>query len=231
MLEFVQAGGALANFWAHVGGMRLRRPFVSKKKRARVRHFVALERIEYAGERETYDIEVDGPYHNFVANGFVVDRFWNSASSRAVPTNKMVERVVQNPAMPVEWGVNKAGMSASETLTAEQEEEAKAGWLRARDSAVGHVRDLQRLNVHKQVINRIMEPFMWHTVIVTATRMGQFFQVAPGRKCAARDSRRRATYARCDGCIQTNAHCDRRVASTARTRRRAQHADRATEEG
>ncbi len=177
LLEFVTSGGVFADFWRHAGGMRLRKPFVPKKKRARVRHFVALERIEYAGERETYDIEVDGPYHNFVANGFVVHNSRNSASSRAVPTNKMIERVLAHPAMPIEWGVNKAGMSASETLTPEKEEEAKAEWLRARDSAVEHVRDLQKLSVHKQVINRIMEPFMWHTVIVTATEWDNFFKL------------------------------------------------------
>jgi thymidylate synthase ThyX len=101
----------------------------------------------------------------------------NSSSSRAVPTSKMIERVLQNPAMPVEWGVNKPGMSASETLTTEQAEEAKVEWLRARDSAVEHVRNLQKLNVHKQVINRILEPFMWHTVIISATEWDNFFSL------------------------------------------------------
>lgn len=101
----------------------------------------------------------------------------NSASSRAVPTQRMIEKVMQNPAMPVEWGVNKAGMSASEALTAEQAQEAKAEWLRARDSAVEHVRALQKFNVHKQVINRILEPFMWHTVIVTATEWENFYSL------------------------------------------------------
>jgi thymidylate synthase ThyX len=99
----------------------------------------------------------------------------NSSSSRAVPTNKMIERVLQDPAMPLEWGVNKPGMSASESLAPAQAEEAKREWLRARDSAVEHVRVLQQFNVHKQVINRVLEPFMWHTVIATATEWSNFF--------------------------------------------------------
>jgi len=33
------------------------------------------------------------------------------------------------------------------------------------------------LNVHKQVANRILEPFMWHTVIVTATEWSNFFHL------------------------------------------------------
>jgi len=92
-----------------------------------------------------------------------------------VPTKKMIERVLENPAMPVEWGVNKPGMSASEALTPEQAEEAKAEWLRARDSAVEHVRNLQKFNVHKQIVNRILEPFMWHTAIVSGTEWENFF--------------------------------------------------------
>jgi hypothetical protein len=175
LLEFIEAGGVFAKFWEHVGGMRLRKLYVPKKKRARVRHFVGLERIEYVGERETYDIEVDGPYHNFVANGFIVHNSRNSASSRAIPTKKLIERVLEDPAMPVEWGVNKAGMSASEILTEEQAELASEAWLRARDSAVERVREMQELSVHKQVINRILEPYMWHTVIVTATEWENFF--------------------------------------------------------
>ncbi len=101
----------------------------------------------------------------------------NSASSRAVPTNRMIERVLAHPAMPVEWGVNKPGMSASERLSIAEAEEAKHEWLRARDSAVEHVRTMQKFNVHKQVVNRLLEPFMWHTVIVTATEWTNFFNL------------------------------------------------------
>ncbi len=101
----------------------------------------------------------------------------NSASSRAIPTNKMIERVLENPAMPVEWGLNKPGMSASEALTQEQADEARAQWLRARDSAVEHVRNLQKFNVHKQVVNRLLEPFLWHTVILSGTEWDNFFNL------------------------------------------------------
>lgn len=33
------------------------------------------------------------------------------------------------------------------------------------------------LNVHKQVANRLLEPFMWHTVIVTASEWDNFFHL------------------------------------------------------
>jgi thymidylate synthase ThyX len=137
---------------------------------------VLADSISPAGIRLT-TLEVRFP--RFILSEFNTHRVFsrNSASSRAVPTSKMIERVLQNPAMPVEWGVNKPGMSASEALTPQQAEEAKAEWLRARDSAVHHVRALQDYNVHKQVVNRILEPFMWHTVIVTATEWDNFFSL------------------------------------------------------
>lgn len=137
---------------------------------------VLTDSVSPAGIRLT-TMEVRFP--RFVLSEFNTHRVLsrNSASSRAVPTNKMIERVLENPAMPVEWGVNKPGMSASDALTTEQAEEAKAEWLRARDSAVEHVRNLQKFNVHKQVINRILEPFMWHTVIVTATEWENFYSL------------------------------------------------------
>jgi thymidylate synthase ThyX len=137
---------------------------------------VLADSVSPAGMRLT-TLEVRFP--RFILSEFNTHRVFSrsSASARAVPTKKMIERVLENPAMPVEWGVNKAGMSASEILTEEQAELAKVEWLRARDGAVQHVRALQEFNVHKQVINRILEPYMWHTVIVTATEWENFFSL------------------------------------------------------
>lgn len=43
---------------------------------------VRIKRFEFVGERETYDIEVEGPYHNFVANGIVTHNSINEYSGR-----------------------------------------------------------------------------------------------------------------------------------------------------
>ena len=43
---------------------------------------VRIKRIEFVGERETYDLEVEGPYHNFVANGIVTHNSINEYSGR-----------------------------------------------------------------------------------------------------------------------------------------------------
>jgi thymidylate synthase ThyX len=137
---------------------------------------VLLDSVSPIGVRLT-TLEVTFP--RFVLAEFNTHRVFsrNSSSSRAVPTAKLIERVEREPAAPLEWGRNKAGMSASDVLTEEESLAAQAIWLRARDDAVARARELLDLNVHKQELNRILEPFLWHTVIVTATEWENFFDL------------------------------------------------------
>jgi len=99
----------------------------------------------------------------------------NSASSRAIPFAKQVERIVRDPFIPIYWGVSRSGMQATQELDETAQETAKMEWLRARGAAVAHAMVLNDLRLHKQLINRILEPYMWHTVIVTATEWDNFF--------------------------------------------------------
>ncbi|HEY1975722.1 MAG TPA: FAD-dependent thymidylate synthase [Candidatus Baltobacteraceae bacterium] len=135
---------------------------------------VLLDSQSPAGVRLT-TLEVTFP--RFVLSEFNTHRVMsrNSASSRAIPTTKLLERIENDPVLPLEWGRNQKGMSASDVLTAEEEEAAKRIWLSARDAAVEHARKLMELKVHKQELNRVLEPFLWHTVIVTATEWDNFF--------------------------------------------------------
>jgi len=66
-------------------------------------------------------------------------------------------------------------MQATETLGDEEAKQAEATWLAARDAAVRHARALQALGVHKEIVNRLLEPFSWHTVIVSSTEWNNFF--------------------------------------------------------
>ena len=67
------------------------------------------------------------------------------------------------------------GDEAGPALEGDALESARTQWLVARDSAVVSARRLADLGVHKQVVNRLLEPFMWHTVIVTATDWDGFW--------------------------------------------------------
>lgn len=142
----------------------------------------------------------------------------NSASSRAIPVEKQLRKVLEDPFVPARFGINQPGMQSEEFLEGRTHEEAVAAWLRGRDRAVVTALELllgeselaysfgqdptaaelllgldgaiawlkteinhpsedenPPLNVHKQITNRVLEPYMWHTVIVTATEWSNFF--------------------------------------------------------
>jgi len=99
----------------------------------------------------------------------------NSASSRAIPVEKMIARVLEDPFIPRYWGKNQKGMQADVELTADEQALAVCHWLDARDKAVEAVRKLLALGVHKQIANRQLEPWLWHTIICSATEYANFF--------------------------------------------------------
>lgn len=99
----------------------------------------------------------------------------NSASSRAIPVEKMIARAMEDPFVPLYWGRKQKGMQADEELTQEEQEQAKLKWLRGRDRAVQTADQLVACGLHKQVVNRVLEPYLWHTVVVTATEWENFF--------------------------------------------------------
>jgi 5-methylcytosine-specific restriction endonuclease McrA len=177
LLRHIAEGRRFESFWDTVGALRLPRPFRELRKRARVAHFVDVIAIDYVGIRPTYDVEVTGPYHNFIADGFVVHNSRNSSSSRAVPIRKMIDAVRSDPAMPVWWGRNQAGMQAFQEIGDEARALAQAEWQRALEDALAHAERLAAsdINLHKQLVNRILEPFAWITVIISATEWANFF--------------------------------------------------------
>ena len=100
----------------------------------------------------------------------------NSASSRATPTKVFLERIRNNPAFFTQLGINQSGMNASKVLDEKQAEEFKAEWLEMANLVVDKVESwTEKYNLHKQVVNRILEPFMMTTTIITATEWDNFF--------------------------------------------------------
>ena len=99
----------------------------------------------------------------------------NSASSRAIPVEKMLKRVEETPFVPIYWGKNQKGMQANVELSQDEQRSSEYVWLKARDNAVKSARELLEIGVHKQITNRLLEPFLWHTVIISATEWENFF--------------------------------------------------------
>lgn len=101
----------------------------------------------------------------------------NASSSRAIPFSKMVQKVIDDPFIPVRFGKNQKGMQAFEYLEGTAYHKAVAYWLKARDQAIKIARFMAQdglckvcgdgLGIHKQIVNRLIEPWSWITVCVT----------------------------------------------------------------
>lgn len=101
----------------------------------------------------------------------------NSASSRAIPVPKRIESILESPFVPAAFGANQGGMSAGDDLEQEAQIACREVWLDAMQDAVKHAKRLVEIGVHKQWANRLLEPFAWHTVIVTATEWENYFNL------------------------------------------------------
>lgn len=112
----------------------------------------------------------------------------NSASSRAIPFEKMLKSVEENPFIPIAWMQDHKGMQGKHYFNEEHSSMLKIVWLEGRDNAVDRTKKLAfgigvrevgkpdyNIELTKQICNRWLEPFMWHTVIITATEWENFF--------------------------------------------------------
>lgn len=99
----------------------------------------------------------------------------NSASSRAIPFEKMVKMVKEDPFIPIKWMKDHKGMQGNEYLDKQYSFECEQTWLNARDEAIKKADHLSGYGLTKQICNRLLEPFMWHTCICTGTDWSNFF--------------------------------------------------------
>jgi len=91
----------------------------------------------------------------------------SAASSRAIPNESLIERLLSDPVYPVWWGKNQPGMQAKSEI--DDIEAAREWWIRGRDMMIEWSRQGAELGLHKQICNRGLEPWMWVTNILTAT--------------------------------------------------------------
>jgi thymidylate synthase ThyX len=137
---------------------------------------VLLDSVSPAGVRLT---TMEVRYPRFIHSELLTHRVFsrNAASSRAIPVKKMIDAVRDDPAFPVWWGRNQSGMQARERLDEAAQAQAEREWREALADALRHAERLAAsdINLHKQLVNRILEPFAWITAIITATEWANFF--------------------------------------------------------
>lgn len=109
----------------------------------------------------------------------------NAASSRAIPVEKLIQDVLDDPFVPLVWGKNQKGMQAGEECKANVRLPSRdihmgellpreETWLRARDNAVTVARGFSNAGYHKQIVNRLLEPFSHITVVCSSTNWSNF---------------------------------------------------------
>lgn len=116
-------------------------------------------------------------YPRFVHSELMTHRTFsrNAASSRAIPISKMISDVLSNPASPVHWGANQKGMQADTELKCIRRFLAKRLWFASRYAAVVTAWTFDKIGVHKQIANRVLEPWFMMRTLVSATDYQNFF--------------------------------------------------------
>jgi hypothetical protein len=123
--------------------------------------------------------------HRFVLAEFNTHRIFsrNSASSRAIPVMTQLRRVEDSPAFPISWPCEQPGMQGGNELEGQDRFDAEDLFVDVMMHTTLAIREYLEAHtdkehcVHKSVINRLLEPFMWHTIVVTSTRWDNFFRL------------------------------------------------------
>lgn len=123
-------------------------------------------------------------YPRFIHSEFMTHRQFsrNASSSRAIPVERLIQDVIDDTAMPLYWGKNQKGMQASEECNElieydywESLATREEAWEIARHNAIIMARAFANAGYHKQVVNRLLEPFAHINVVVTSTEWSNFF--------------------------------------------------------
>lgn len=156
-------------------------------------------------EKEIVTYQVTAP--RYILAEFNTHRVFsrNSASSRAIPFVRMVKALEANPYIPFVWMKDHKGMQGTDFIEDEDMIKLRVGqWERARMSAIACATELHSEikatrdvsvtsenggivlqkedipdgeEVTKQTCNRLLEPFMYHTILVTSTEWDNFFNL------------------------------------------------------
>lgn len=121
-------------------------------------------------------------YPRFIHSEFMTHRLFsrNCASSRAIPSKKIFKLIDESPAVPIHWGKNQSGMQAYQELDQpiiyeESVYTPNELWHKAKSSSISYASALASTGYHKQITNRIVEPFQMIKAVVTATEYDNFY--------------------------------------------------------
>jgi len=143
---------------------------------------------EFGNELMTFRLHYPRIIHAEVMTHRMFSR--NASSSRAIPVKKILEQVRDNPAMPVKFGKNKSGMQD------DGEHDAKIPvynpadlipeptyygiedyWRLSADNASNFAEAIADAGYHKQIANRLLEPYQFMNTIISMTDIDNFWHL------------------------------------------------------
>ena len=101
----------------------------------------------------------------------------SAASSRAIPVRKMLSQVWNKPAMPIHWGKNQPGMQASHAIQGWKKTVLKNLWIMCGRAVCVFVWVAMKMGLHKQVANRMLEPWQLMHVTLTTCKLANFYNL------------------------------------------------------
>lgn len=133
-------------------------------------------------------------YPRCIHSEFMTHRVFsrNASSSRAIPVEKQIQMIRSDPFIPLYWGKNQKGMQADKESDEKVVTGVKRGyagiqyeviktnfeaWIEARDSALHFAEAFNKAGYHKQIVNRLLEPFAHIKVVVSGTDWSNFFDL------------------------------------------------------
>lgn len=124
---------------------------------------------------KTRMITVEATYPRFIHAQIMTHRALskNTSSSRAIPAKAFRQAMLDSPAIPVHFGAAQKGMQADQQVA--NTADALDWWLEGMEQAAWHHARGEAMGLHKQILNRILEPYCLVTTIISGTEWNNFF--------------------------------------------------------
>lgn len=122
---------------------------------------------------------IEARYPRFIHAEVMTHRMFsrNASSSRAIPVKRAIRMIREDPAMPIHWGANQPGMQADQELGSIAKAVMRFLWLAGMWIMTTIALLADRLGAHKQIVNRLCEPWAHITVVISATEWANFFML------------------------------------------------------
>lgn len=156
---------------------------------------IIADSVNQKGERLT---TLTATYPRIIHSELLTHRAFarNAASSRAIPHSKMQKMIIDSPFIPIYWGMENRGMQTGDEVPEHMRDFAEYLWCQAMQYSV-HWADMlanigkhfverfpskampgdENVRMHKSIPNRLTEPYMWITSVISATEWKNFFRL------------------------------------------------------